>query len=95
LTFGWVWFDRRGHQLVLGQPLTGRDGDCRTQKPPVERHRLVDQNRKAVDAGPEVDRLAGQVDLRSAPSLNMTQRSDDPTRSDRPALFERDISRSM
>jgi hypothetical protein len=55
----------------------------------------VDQNRKAVDAGPEVDRLAGQVDLRSAPSLNMTQRSDDPTRSDRPALFERDISRSM
>jgi hypothetical protein len=29
----------------------------------IERHRLLDQNRKAVDASPEVDRLTVQIDL--------------------------------
>jgi hypothetical protein len=29
----------------------------------IERHRLLDQNRKAVDASPEVDRLTVQINL--------------------------------
>src|ERR1700733_14787722 len=34
-------------------------------------HRLFDQDRKAVDANPKVDRLAMQVDLYSAASRNI------------------------
>lgn len=35
----------------------------------IERHRLLDQNRKAVDAGPEVDRLAVSNGSKTDPGL--------------------------
>jgi hypothetical protein len=40
----------------------------------IERHRLLNQNRKAVDAGPEVDRLTVQVDFQIS-----AQSEHDPT----------------
>lgn len=43
-----------------------RNGDCKgkdRRRKRVKLHRLLDQDRKAVDARPEVDRFAMQVDL--------------------------------